>query len=92
MELNVIKETKKEFIFEAKGIGHTFCNLVREALYEVKGVEAASYTIEHPLIKIPKFIVVTDGKTNPRTAVVEAIKKVKAMNAKVQKVAEKAIK
>lgn len=92
MEITVIKETKKEFIFEAKGIGHTFCNLVKEALYDVKGVEAASYTIEHPLIKIPRFIIVTDGKVKGRDALQEAVKKVRSTNNKMEKLVDKALK
>lgn len=92
MEINAIKETKKEFVFEAKGVGHTFCNLIKDALYDVKGVEAASYTIEHPLVGVPRFIVVTDGKISPRDAVLEAIKKVKSQNSKMGKIVEKSLK
>lgn len=92
MEINAIKETKKEFVFEAKGVGHTFCNLIKDALYDVKGVEAASYTIEHPLVGVPRFIVVTDGKISPRDAVLEAVKKVKSQNSKMGKIVEKSLK
>ncbi len=92
MEINAIKETKKEFVFEAKGVGHTFCNLIKDTLYEIKGVEAASYTIEHPLVGVPKFIVITDGKVKPRDAVLEAIKKVKSNNSKMEKVVIKTLK
>ena len=93
MEINVVSESKKEFIFETKGlVGHTFYNLIKEALYKDKDVEAASYTIEHPLVQVPKFIIQTNGKTSPRAALIKAIKSVKLMNSKIEKEIIKAIK
>ena len=92
MELNIIKDTKKELIFEVKGLGHTFCNVLKEALYRTKGVEAASYTVDHPLINIPKFILVTDGKTEPKDALKNAIKNVKSKNSDFTKAVQKVLK
>jgi DNA-directed RNA polymerase subunit L len=92
MELNVIKDTKKELVFEIKGLGHTFCNILKESLYKTKGVEAASYTIDHPLINIPKFIVVTNGDVAPKDAVLSAIKTVKSKNTDFVKLIEKVLK
>jgi DNA-directed RNA polymerase subunit L len=92
MELNILKDTKKEFIFEIKGSGHTFCNLLKEELFLIKGVEAASYTIDHPLINIPKFIVLTDGKVSPKDALLSAVKKVKSKNTDLNKLIQKVLK
>ena len=92
MELNIKKDTKKELVFELKGLGHTFCNLLKEALYRTKGVEAASYTIDHPLVNVTKFIVVTDGKTEPKDALKNAIKNVKSKNNDFTKAVQKVLK
>lgn len=92
MELKVIKETKTEFIFEIEGVGHTFCNLLKNRLYDVKGVETTSYSIDHPLIGIPRFIVITDSKIDARKAILEAIKEIKNNNSKMEKIIEKNLK
>lgn len=92
MELNISKNTKKELIFEVQGLGHTFCNLLKEALYKVKGVEAASYAVDHPLVNTPKFIIVTDGDVAPKDALLNAIKKVKSNNTDFTKLSEKLLK
>ncbi len=72
MELNVLEESKKRMVFELKGENHSFCNALKEALREVKGVDIASYRIEHPLVGIPKFLIETKG-IEPREALKKAI-------------------
>jgi DNA-directed RNA polymerase subunit L len=53
VEIKVIKENDVELEFELVGEGHTFCNLLREALTNNEAVEAASYRIAHPLLSQP---------------------------------------
>lgn len=88
MELNVLEESKKRMVFELKGEKHSFCNALKEALWKVKGVEIASYRIEHPLVKIPKFLIETKG-IEPRealkTAIAELKKKAKEFKKEVKK-------
>jgi DNA-directed RNA polymerase subunit L len=72
MEINVLEESKKRMVFELKGETHTFCNALKEALWKVPGVDIASYTIEHPLVGIPKFILETKG-IEPREALKKAV-------------------
>jgi len=76
MEFNVVEESKNKLVFELKGETHTFCNFLKDALQELKGVETASYKIDHPLIGVPTFILETKG-TEPRKALKEALKVVK---------------
>lgn len=92
MELDIKKDTKKELVFEIKGLGHTFCNLLKETLYKVKGVEAVSYKVDHPLINIPKFVIITDGKVAPKDALKDAIKEVKSKNNSFIKSVQKVLK
>lgn len=89
MELNILEESKKRMVFELKGETHTFCNALKEALWKIKGVEIASYRIEHPLIGIPKFIIETKG-IEPREALKKAISELRKSGKEFKKeVAEK---
>lgn len=83
MELNVLENTKKRLVFELKEGTHTICNLLKDELWQDKDVTAAAYNIDHPLIGIPKFIVETNGKTEPKKALTNAINRVKKRNKEV---------
>lgn len=72
MEFVVLEETKNKLVFTLKGETHTFCNLLKEELLQVKGVEIATYTIDHPLIGVPQFHLETKG-LDPRKALKEAL-------------------
>ena len=77
MNINIISESKNEIIFTLENADHTVLNLLKDELYNVEGILAASYNITHPLVKLPKFIVKTNGKINPRDAIKTAIKNAK---------------
>lgn len=72
MELKILEETKTRMIFEIKGEDHTFCNALKQELWNDKDVQATSYKIDHPLVGVPQFIV--DAK-NPRKSLVDAAKR-----------------
>jgi len=84
MELNVLEESKKRIVFELKGETHTFCNALKEALWKIKGVEVASYRIDHPLLKVPKFVVETKG-VDPREALKKAIAELRKIGKEFKK-------
>ncbi len=77
MNINIISESKNKIIFTLEGADHTVLNLLKDELYNVEGVLAASYNITHPLVKLPRVIVKTNGKMNPRDAIKTAIKNTK---------------
>ncbi len=79
MELNIINETKSEFVFEIKGEGHTLCNALKNELKDDADVDYATYKIAHPLIGIPRFIIKTK-KGSPRKAILKAIERLKQKN------------
>ena len=56
MDVNIIEDKKRRIVFELKSEDHTFCNILREELWNDKSVKVAVYNISHPLIGIPKFI------------------------------------
>ena len=76
MEFNVLEETKTKLVFQLKGETHTFCNLLKTELQNVKGVEIATYRIDHPLIGVPQFLIETKG-VEPRKALKDALKTLK---------------
>jgi DNA-directed RNA polymerase subunit L len=76
MELNVLEESKNKLVFELQGETHTFCNILKHELQQVKGVSIATYKIDHPLVGIPTFQIETSG-IEPRNALKEALKAMK---------------
>ena len=53
MEITILEEGKNRIIFQLKGETHTFCNIIKQELLNVKGVTIATYKIDHPLIGVP---------------------------------------
>lgn len=88
MELKILEESKKRMVFELKGETHSFCNALKEALWKVKGVDMASYRIEHPLIKVPKFLIETKG-IEPREALKKAIAELRKLGKEFKKEVKK---
>ena len=80
MELNIIEDKKSRMVFELVGEDHTFCNALTSELWEVKGVKTAAYNIRHPLVGIPKIILETDSKTDPKKALKTAIASIEKKN------------
>lgn len=83
MDVHVLEKTTKKMIFTIKGADHTVCNPLKRELYNDDDVKIASYTIEHPLIRVPKFIIETKGNKTPEKALQDAIKRLQATNKKV---------
>ncbi|MAG60194.1 DNA-directed RNA polymerase subunit L [archaeon] len=88
MKLTVVEETKTKMVFSIEGETHTFCNLLKEEIRNVKGVEISVYKIDHPLVGVPKFQVETKG-VEPRKAVKEALKSIQKMSKDFAKQAAK---
>jgi len=76
MEFKVLEESKTKLVFQLPGETHTFCNVLKQELLQVKGVSLATYKIDHPLVGIPQFLIETKG-IEPRKALQEALKALK---------------
>ena len=76
MEMNVLEEKKGRMIFELEGASHTVCNILKRELWKDKHVKNAGYTIRHPLVGKPEFIIETDGE-DPRKIVANTCQKIK---------------
>ncbi|MBD3204680.1 DNA-directed RNA polymerase subunit L, partial [Candidatus Woesearchaeota archaeon] len=64
---------------------HTFCNILREELWNDSAVEVAAYSISHPLTGIPKFIVETNSKKTAKKALKNAVTRLKRKNTSLAK-------
>lgn len=84
MEFTVIEETKTKLVFQLKGETHTFCNVLKHELQQVKGVNVATYRIDHPLVGVPQFLLETKG-IEPRKALKEALGSLKKKAEQFQK-------
>ena len=88
MEFKVIEESKTQLIFELIGETHTFCNVLKKELQNVKGVQIATYKIDHPLVGIPTFVLETSG-IEPRDALKKGIEGLKKLAKEFQKEVKK---
>ena len=83
MEVTIVEDNKNKLVFEVHGQGHSLANALRKELWNDDHVKASAYTIEHPLIEKPRFIVETDG-ADPRKTVQAAIKRLQKQLDKVK--------
>ncbi len=89
MDINILEDKKSRLVFEIHGEDHTFCNILREELWNDKSVKVAAYNISHPLVGIPKFIVETDSKEDPKKALADAVSRLKKKDADLLKQVKK---
>lgn len=76
MEIKILEEKARRLVFELNS-DHGFCNALKHALQNTKGITVATYAIDHPLIGKPKFTIETDTSIEPRDAVKKAVEKLK---------------
>ena len=71
MDVNILEyDDEKEIILEITGEGHTFTNVIREFLSDVKEVDSAGYIKEHPFINKTKLVI----KAVPKKKIDKAVK------------------
>jgi DNA-directed RNA polymerase subunit L len=80
MDIKIIEQSKKKMVFELPGVDHTFCNILKEELNKDDNVKVATYTIAHPLVRVPKFIVETKGDKEPTDTLKSAVKRIGKLN------------
>jgi DNA-directed RNA polymerase subunit L len=73
MDIEINEQTDNKIIFKIDE-DDTFCNLLKDSLYTVKGVKIATYHIKHPLIKKTTFILETEG-VKPKDALKKGVDK-----------------
>ncbi len=81
MEMNILEEKKERMVFELTGVDHTFCNALKDEMWNDKTVSISTYAIEHPLKPVPKFVV---EATNPKKTLKEASTRLQKKNKDLQ--------
>ena len=69
--IKLLDEKKNRIEFNINKENETFCNILKTELLNDDHIKIATYSVRHPLIDVPKFIVETDG-ADPRKAVLSA--------------------
>jgi len=77
MELKILKDEKSKLVVELKGEDNTLANAVKDELWNDSHIKAAGYYVKHPLSGYPRLTVETDGKEEPKKALMEAAKRLK---------------
>ena len=85
MEITVLEQTKNRLRIQLTGVGHSFCNALKDELWNEKNVEVAAYSIRHPLTGVPELLVETKGAESPVSALTKAAKKLVKINEKTSK-------
>lgn len=85
MEIKVIKEDQNTLLIEFPNESETFVNLLRDELWNVKGVLEAAYIREHPELSFPKLWIKTE-KISPKEALKIAIKELLEKLSKLEKI------
>lgn len=80
MKINILEQTNRRLVFELQEIDNTFCNILKKQLQKDKDVAVATYSIRHPLIGVPKFIIETKTSKTPKEALSDALAGLTAMN------------
>jgi len=76
MEIKILNESKNKIEFEIIGEDHTFCNAIRDELWNEEDVEISAYNIKHPLISNPIMLVET-SKGDPKKALQNTVSSLK---------------
>lgn len=61
MEIKILREEENVLLIEFLDESETFLNLLREELWNVKGVIEAAYIKEHPELSNPKLWIKTEN-------------------------------
>lgn len=77
MELKILEDKKRRFVFELHGADHGFCNAIEKELWNDDAVTLASYAIDHPLAGVPKFTLETNNDREPKEALKKALARLK---------------
>ena len=91
MEIEILEEGKNKTVLKIKGEAHTLVNSLRKELWNVKGIKAAGYAVEHPTTGIYELIVETESG-NPKDAILAAAKNLKKQNTDFLKAVQKELK
>ncbi len=88
MRLTIISKTKDEIVVEVAGETIGFVNALREELWNDPNVVEAAYLKDHPYLDEPKIFVKV-SKGDPKTALKNAVKRLKEKVKEMSKALER---
>lgn len=91
MRLRIIRKSNNELEFELEGEEHTFCNPLVKILLQDSKVNFAAYRISHPLMRIPRVYVRTNGEVSPEEALIKAADSLIQIFSEIKREFEKAL-
>ena len=80
MELKILEESKSSLKIRIEGEDHTLANVLRRELWSDSHIKVSGYNVDHPLVGNPILIVETDGKEDPKKALLLAVERIKKKN------------
>lgn len=87
MKVKILEDKKNRFVFTVEG-DSAITNVLKQELWNDEHVKAAGFTIEHPLLNIPTFVLETDG-ADTRKTISAAIKRLQRKFDKLKTEAKK---
>jgi len=75
MNVKILEEASQRIRFEIEGMTHTLANALKFELRNDSAVTIAGYSISHPLVGKPAFVVETKKGSTARKSVDEAVKR-----------------
>ncbi len=88
MEISILEDKKNKLVFTVSDESHTLCNALRKELWNDEHVKAAGYSIDHPLIRLARFTLETDG-ADPRKTLNAAIRRLDKTFSKIAEGAQR---
>ena len=92
MNVRILEDKTNRLMFEIEGATHTLSNALKRQLFENDDVKIAGYHVSHPLVGKPRFLVETKRGSEPRKAVLEAVRNLKKQADDLSKKAAKELK
>ncbi|MBT4334741.1 DNA-directed RNA polymerase subunit L [archaeon] len=80
MELKILESEKNLLKIELIGEDHTLVNLLRHELWSDSHIKVSGYNIAHPQVSNPVMVIETDGKEDPKKALISAIERVQKVD------------
>jgi DNA-directed RNA polymerase subunit L len=75
MNVKILEGKKNRLVFTIENDGTTIANALKKELWNDEHVKAAGFTVDHPLINIPTFVLETDG-AEPKKTISAAVKRI----------------
>lgn len=92
MDVRILEDKANRLMFEVEGINHTVSNALKRQLFHDGDIKVAGYHVSHPLVGKPRFLVETKRGSDPKKAVLEAIKSIRKAADDLSKKAAKELK